>query len=878
VKKKILIFSLLFFWVGPAAAQELIFKKVAVFPFTILSKEPLTYLGERIQQSIRERLEKDGFGMVPAEGLNREISLLRQPLNEAAALEIGKKLGADVVLFGDLIKVGPTLAIESRLFDLTGKRVPATIKVEGVGLGALDQLSQKLAQEASFKILGQERIAKIEAKGNRRVDKDAILAAIQTREGDLTSPAKLRDDLKAVYNLGFFNDVKIDVSDTPQGRVLTFLVDEKPAIQDIIIQGNRKLKSDKIKEALDIKLYSVTSDAAIREKIDKVRGLYKEKGYYEVTVNYRLDPISKTDVNLVVDINEGGKIYVRKIGFEGNHSFKDKVLKDVMETKEKSLISFITGSGILKKDYLERDVEKVSGFYFNHGYIKAKVSEPKVDIRGNGIYITVPIEEGPQFKVGKIDFQGDLLESADILKGKLDIAKEKIYSRELVQKDMTTLSDLYADKGYANADISPLLKENDQDLTVDLTFDIRQGEKVSFERIEIVGNIKTRDKVVRRELRVYEQELFNATNIKRSTQNLRRLEFFEDVNFATSPGSSPDKINLKINVKERPTGSFGLGAGYSTQDKVVGMLEVSQSNLFGRGQQLKAQAMLGAISRRYRLSFTEPYLFDRPLSFGFDTYNWLREYDEYTRKSIGGDIRLSHPLRWEYQRVYFSYRYEYVKLDNLIWDPSPSLALAATLHTTSAVAVTWRRDSRDAVFTPSRGSDHSISIEQAGLGGQVAYTRFIAESGWYFPLKWGTVGVLHGRIGYMLHNSWGQLPVYEKFYLGGIDTIRGFKYADISPRDPNTWERLGGEKFVQINTEYRFPLFKKLGLTGLVFFDAGNVYPNNENYFNYLRTSIGAGVRWYSPMGPLRVEWGYNLKKKPWEKQSNWEFSVGGTF
>lgn len=863
---------------GSGAAQEIISKRIAVFPFAVLSKEPLEQIGERIQQQMQDYLAKEGFALVAPEDLQRELSVLKEPLTEPEALEIGRKLGVDVVVTGTLIKVGPTLALEAHINDLTGKLPPTTVKTEGEGLGTLPHLTDKLAQETSFKILGRERIARVEVKGNRRVENDAILAAVQTREGDLVSPAKLREDLKAVYKLGYFTDVKIDVSDTPEGQVVTFLVQEKPAIKEIYIEGNRKIKDKKIMEVLDIKKYSIASDAAIRENVEKVEELYREKGYYEASIKYRLEPITKEEVNLVLEIEEGPKLYIKEISFEGNRAFKDKQLRKVMETKEKSLLTFITGAGILKSETLERDVEKVAAFYYNNGYIKARVGEPKIDIRHRGIYVTIPVEEGPRYKVGQVNFQGDLLEPPEKLREMLKITEEEIYSREVVQEDLTTLGDFYADHGYATANISPLLRENEEALTVDITFDIHKGEKIYFERIEIAGNTRTRDKVIRRELRVYEQELFSATDIKRSIQNLRRLEFFEDVNFSTSPGTSPNKMNLKINVKERPTGTFGVGAGYSTQDRVVGMIEISQNNLFGRGQRLQLQGLLGAISHRFRLSFLEPYLFDRPLSFGIDGYNWEREYDEYIRKSKGGDLRLSHPMRWEFTRLYGSYRFENVNLRDLSPNASQVLREAATIHNTSALSLTFRRDSRDALFNPTRGSDNSISVELAGIGGDTAFTRYIVESGWYFPLWWSTVGVLHGRVGYLQRNPWGELPSYEKFYLGGIDTVRGFKYAEISPRDPVTNERIGGEKFVQFNTEYRFPLYKKLGLIGLVFFDAGQVYASNQDYFSSMRTSVGVGLRWFSPMGPLRVEWGYNLRPKPWESHSNWEFSVGGVY
>ncbi len=865
-------------WLALAQEQEIVFKKVAVLPFTVVSKEPLEVLGEKIRQEMQDRLKTEGFTLVPQEDLHRELSKIKEPLTDALAQEIGRKVGADVVILGQLIKVGEALALEARLLDLTGRVAAATLKVQGTGLKALPGLSRQLAQEASLKILGKERIVRIMVKGNRRIEKDAILGAMQTREGEIISPARLREDLKAVYKMGYFTDVKLDVSDTPEGRVLTLLVQEKPAVKEIIVKGNKKIKRDKLLEVTDLKPFTVVSEAGIRENINKIINLYRDKGYFEAKVTYRLEEVTKTEVNLVLQVDEGGKLAIKKIQFEGNKSVKGKELLKVMETKTKGILSLLTGSGKLSKDSLERDLEKVAAYYFNHGYIKAKVGEPKIDIKGKWIFITIPVEEGPQYKVGKIDFQGELLEDKAKLKGLIELPKEKVYSREVVQKDLTTLSDFYADFGYANADVTPLIKEHDQDLTVDVTFDFHKGQKVYFERIDIAGNVKTRDKVIRRELRVYEQELFSATKLKESIKNLRRLEYFEDVNFSTNPGSAPDRMNLKISVKERPTGTFGVGAGYSTQDRLVGMVEVSQNNLFGRGQQLKVQGILGAISHRFRLSFTEPYLFDRPLSSGFDAFIWERDYSEYTRKSRGGDIRLSHPLRWKYTRLYGMYRFENVHLTNLQPYASQVLVEAANIHNTSAGSMSVRRDSRDALFFPTTGSDNSINVEMAGLGGDTAFMRYILESGWYFPLRWKTVGVIHGRIGYLQKLPWGSLPAYEKFYLGGIDSIRGFKYADISPRDPRTGERIGGDKFTQINMEYRFPLIKKLGVMGTIFFDAGNVYGSNQAFFSSMRTAVGTGFRWFSPMGPLRVEWGYNLRPKSWEKHSAWEFTIGSTF
>ncbi|MCG2771327.1 MAG: outer membrane protein assembly factor BamA [Desulfobacterales bacterium] len=867
---------------GPALAQEqdLVFKKVAVFPFTVTSKEPLGHLGEKISQEIRERLKTDGFTPVSQEDLHKELSQLDEPLDEAQAQAIGRKLGADMIIWGTLLKVGDLLSLEGQVMDLGDKKRAISLKLQGTGLHSLSGLSRQMAQELSLKILGKERVVQIVVKGNRRIEKDAILGVMQTREGEILAPAHLREDLKAIYKMGYFTDVRLDASDTPEGRILTVLVKEKPAIREIMVEGNRKLKKDKIIEVMNLKPFSVASEGAIKEDINKVQQAYREKGYYEAQITYELMPAGEHEVNLMLRVNEGGKMAVKEIEFEGNKAFSAKELRKIMETKERGFfapVAWFTGAGKMNREVLERDLEKIAAFYYNHGYIKAKIGEPKVDIKGSWIYITIPVQEGPEYHVGKVDMTGDLLEDKDTLVKMLRTPKDEVYSREVLQEDLTILADFYADHGYANADIVPLIKEDNERMMVDVTFDIHQGKKVYFERIDIGGNVKTRDKVIRRELRVYEQDLFSATNLKESIKNLRRLEYFEDVNFATTPGSAPDRMNLKITVKERPTGTFGLGAGYSTQDRLVGMVEVSQNNLFGRGQQLKLSGVIGSISHRFRASFTEPYLFDRPLALGIDAFNWEREYTEYTRVSKGGVLRLSHPLKWKYTRLFWMYRFENVNLNNLQYGASQVLVQASKIHNTSATSFVIRRDSRDSLFAATKGSDNSLSFEFAGLGGDTSFVRYIAETGWYFPLKWSMVAVSHARAGGMNKLSWGAMPAYELFYLGGIDTIRGFKYAEISPRDPSTGDRIGGNRFLQFNQELRFPLYKKLGLTGTIFFDAGNVYgPNQVGPF--LRTSAGVGFRWFSPMGPLRVEWGYNLSKHPWERSSAWEFTMGGSF
>jgi outer membrane protein insertion porin family len=335
---------------------------------------------------------------------------------------------------------------------------------------------------------------------------------------------------------------------------------------------------------------------------------------------------------------------------------------------------------------------------------------------------------------------------------------------------------------------------------------------------------------------------------------------------------------LKIDVTEKPTGMFSFGGGYSSVEHLFAMASISQRNLFGRGQVLQLKAELGGVTTRYNLSFTEPWLFDIPLSAGFDLYNWKTEYDTYDRDSIGGGVRFSYPV-FDFVRAYISYAYDNADISNISESASDSIKDLEGINITSSVTAGLRYDSRDRVFNPTEGSKHSISVEYAGLGGNIAFTKYLAETGWYIPLFWDTVGFLHGKTGHVRENSGGKLPDYERFYLGGMNSLRGFDWQDIHVLDEDGRE-IGGNKFVQFNVEYLIPLLKDVGVVGVIFFDAGNVYNESEKLdLGNLRKSAGYGFRWYSPMGPMRIENGYILDPKEGEsKGGRWEFSMGSAF
>jgi outer membrane protein insertion porin family len=462
----------------------------------------------------------------------------------------------------------------------------------------------------------------------------------------------------------------------------------------------------------------------------------------------------------------------------------------------------------------------------------------------------------------------------------IKISKEEYFSRQILRDDIIVIGDLYSDEGYAYTDVVPQIDQDSEKLIVNVTYTISKGNLVYFEGIRITGNTKTRDKVIRRELDFYEQELFSGKKLKRAIRNLNRLDYFEDVKVNTTKGSEPDKMLLDIDVKEKPTGTFSFGGGYSSVENMFVVGSIAQRNLFGRGQLLRLKAEIGGRTTRYDLSFTEPWLFDIPLSAGVDLYNQYRDYDAYNLASIGGALRFGYPV-FDYTRAYLTYGYDISDMTNLSDTASSYFKQMAGQHTTSSITPLIRYDSRDKAFNPTEGSNNSVSVEYAGdvLGGDVGFTKYIGEAGRYFPLFWSTVGFLHSRAGYVEQHAGALLPPYDRFYLGGMNSIRGFSWDQLSPRDANG-DAYGGNKFVQLNVEYIFPLLKDVGLMGVVFYDTGNLYDDNQDIdLGSLRQTSGFGVRWYSPMGPIRLENGFILDPKPGESQTGrWEFTMGQAF
>ena len=744
-------------------------------------------------------------------------------------------------------------------------------------------------------------VSTVQIKGNRRIEAAAIKQVVRVKSGDPLDREKIDADVRAIYKLGHFRDVQAQVEKVDGGLALAYIVQEKPVVREVKIEGAKEISVDKVRDAVGIKPNSIYSEKELQKGIKKAKKLYSDEGYYLAEIETSTSKRSETDVNLVVRVKEGEKVLIKDITFEGNRAFTGRKLKKAMETSEKWMFSWLTGAGTYKEEVLKNDAALLTELYMNNGYVNVKIGEPKVELLPDktGLKVSIGITEGEQYRIGTLGFKGEMLESSDVLMKKLKEKSGELFSRSTLRTDIFTLTDFYADQGYAFANAAPLTKLNPEKHTMDITFEMEKGEKVHIDRINVAGNTKSRDKVVRRELRLDEGDLYSSTALKRSKQNLMNTGFFEEANLVTVKGSSPDKLDLNVEVKEKATGTFSLGAGYSSLDGVIGQGSVQQANFMGLGLKVSAAVSFGSKSKTYNLGVSEPYFMDTKWNVGGDIYRNERQYLDYTRRATGGDIKGGYPLS-DTLSAFWLYKYEQKE----IFDESR--ALIESIHsgtvlapeansTTSAILASISSNTTDYRIDPSSGWMNSLSVEFAGLGGTNRYLRYLTEHTFFYPVGWGTVASLRGTLGY-IQSLGKEIPIDEKFYLGGISSLRGYSARTVSPTKetfptlvPNgngvgtvTSSRvyLGGEMEGVANLEYTFPLLKDAGLKGVLFFDAGNSQDTFKNTFSNVLTSYGGGIRWFSPIGPLRLEYGIPLNPRPGIDKAGGklEFSIGSIF
>ena len=739
---------------------------------------------------------------------------------------------------------------------------------------------------------GQPLVNAIEVKGLKRIEEGAVKAKLSQKLGEPISQEKTNEDIKSIFKLGYFEDVKVEIEAFEGGVKLFYVVREKPAIIRIELQGNKELEDAKIREKISITPGAIADTVLIQDNATKIGKYYEEEGYWQTNIIPVIKKTSENEVTLTYQIEEGYKVKIKSIVIEGNKNISSGKIKKVMETKEWWLFSFVSSGGYLKRDQLDADMERVRNLYFNNGFLKVVVGEPEivVDKEKKGMTIKLRISEGDPYKVASLDVMGNKLYDTDTIKKKITLTPNSLFQKNILEKDMLAISDLYSRNGYALVSVVPNLTPDEQNKTVQIVLVIEEGDKYRIGRVEISGNLKTRDKVIRREIRLDEGETFDSSKLKRSYERINNLGFFETVDMVPKPKHEDKSVDLDVKVKEKPTGFLSIGGGYSSADGFIATADITQANLFGKGQYIKVKGELGGKTSYYELSFREPYFMDKPISLSTGIYRNHREYTEYDKQGYGFYFGLGKSYG-EYWKGDITYNFEKADITNVDDGASSVVTDQEGSSTTSSITPSITRDSRDNYIDPTRGSRNSLSVTIAGLGGSNGFLKAVVDSGWLFPVIWDTTFLVRGRLGYSTGLFGKKLPLYERFYVGGINTVRGLGYGEAGPRDMSSkvtagppksvskveGDPLGGTSELIFNFEYIFPLSAEMKLKGLVFFDAGNAYENFSE-FGSLRYTTGIGVRWISPFGPIRLEWGFNLAPKPDESSSKFEFAFGSFF
>ena len=754
-------------------------------------------------------------------------------------------------------------------------------------------------------------------EGQRKLEKDAILSHLKSKKGEEYSADDVREDVLALFHLGYFNDIVVSRKVDGKNVDLTYRVTEKPSMQEINFEGNSELKSEELLETTGLKPYQILNESKVHEAVEKIQKMYEDKGYFLAKIDARIDDVKKDEtVRVVFTIRESDKVKVKKIIFVGNHKITDEYLHGHMFTQEEGYFSFLSGSGGYKQEAFERDTMALRYAYYNQGYIKAVVDRPQVSVTPDktGIYLTIRIEENNQYNVGEVDFSGDLLFSKPELFQSIKIDKNVVFAYDVLQKDLSELQAKYGDLGYAYANIIPRWQFNEPEKKVNLVFEIDKGHKVYFGHIDVVGNSKTRDKVLRRELKIREGELYNETRRRQSVEAVQRLGFFDEVNFKSStPANSLDVMNLEIVMKERNTGQVQVSAGYGSSTGVTFGGSVQQTNFLGRGQNLGVSVNIAGDYQVYDLSFTDPYFRDSLWSLGsraFQSQNNARL--DYGEKRAGAELMLGHPIA-ENLRLYLKYGYTTIDLQPIYTSNSDGTTTLLTDYSLFPLRVasgdegtvtgTMEYDTRNDRMRPTKGIYGSLSASNSGIaGGNLKYNRGTANLKFFKNVFWDVVWRNSVTLGQVSSSGSGPVPFNDLFLLGGPYSLRGYRYGTVgrmrlsqtmltrllnppAPQVPPTVKDAtdqamrfyGGEQEFQYQGELQFPLIREADMFGVFFFDVGeaeNVLSDQNTYADW-----GIGVRWFSPIGPLRFEWGFPINRNPlYHEPSIFEFSIGTPF
>ena len=724
------------------------------------------------------------------------------------------------------------------------------------------------------------KVKKIKFEGNKKVESEAIFDRIRIRKGSMITNYDLRDDIKKIYEMNYFEWVE---AHREKGNTLVFKLKEKPIISNLSFEGNDEINDEDLTAVIKTKEFSILDVNLIKSDLKALLKHYEDKGFYLANIKYELTIMPNGNVNLVYKIHEFEKVKVKKIIFLGNKTIGDHQLKDIMETREESLMSSLSGSGNFKEFSFQTDLERIKYFYKSKGHLQVNLGAPDVTVSEDKrwVFITIKVNEGPQFKINEISFQGEALFTDDVIRSKISLKEGDLYSEEQLRLDIKKLTEIYQDEGYAFANVLRTLNIIPGENKINLEFSFEKGKLAHFGRINILGNYKTRDKVIRRELTIKEGGRFSGSELRRSRENVVRLGFFEpqSVIFNTvSRVGQDDVIDIDISIKERNTGQISLGAGYSTATGAFMQASIAQNNFLGRGQNLTLSLSLSSTNKTYNLGFTEPYLYDSKWTAGGDIYsqnNTASSSLSYKRQ--GFDLRLGYPI-FDYTRIFGTYKFEDTQI-NSVNDPTIDEDLENGVA--SIIRFSLVRDLRNNKFEPSSGYYTSVSSEYAGLAGDKKWFKVEADARYFHRVVGDLIFRSRLYASKISRIDGLDIPRTERLTLGGARNLRGYSYEAIGPKQLVEEDGVlvsynsGGLFAAFTSLELEHPLAREAGLKWVVFFDAGDAGLQEDFSANL---DYGFGFRWFSPIGVLRFEFGYPLNPEDPSSGSQFHFDIGQLF
>lgn len=884
-------------WTSAAHAAA---TRVLVLPFAVHAPAASAQLAADIPALVSQSLEKFELKTIPT-----SASRSGQPENADSAAAKARRAKAHYAVYGSLDQLGEGFSLNMQLVQASTK-ASRSFQMNGSSLLELQPVVNALSAETANEIAsrtaavsggtsrrpmgGANIVSDIQVKGLKFSDPDRVLMQVNSRKGEPLDAERVDEDVRTIWDMGYFNDVSAEVLPGVGGQILVFHVVEKPRIDDVRVEGSDAVSMGDITEAMSTHKGSVLNQKVLADDLQKVTDLYHKKGFYLAEVTYTVEGRSDgSAAALILHVKEGNKLYIKEVALEGLQEIDPDDVKDYMSLKERGMFSWFTGSGVLKDDLLERDTQTIKSYFMKNGYVDGQVAAPEVIYEDDGIRVIFRVREGQRYKVGRVAIEGDLIDTEERLMQVIAMDErqkaDEYFDTEVLQDDVKALTEFYGDYGYAFADIEMRPEPRPEEGVVDVAYVVKPGEKQYIRRVEVEGNGRTRDNVILREMRLADGQQFSGARMRRSAQRLEKTRYFSEVNPKVVPTGVPGEVDLKMGVKETETGIVSVGFGYSTYDKFGVSAAITENNLFGRGYILGLTGYTSDREQYLEAQFINPRVFDTYWGFSVTPYAMDEEWSYFYKRSVGTRLRVFHPIG-EYTSIGLGYRIEKYDLYHMSSHASRIIQAYRGKHWASAVSMSVTRDTTNKATFATRGTKVTLSAEYAGpwTGGDDRFFKPMLEAGFYYGLN--DTNILHARglIGGAYKTEHDKMiPVFERFWIGGIRSIRGYSYDDISPRDPVTGETIGSDRMGYANLEYIWVVKPELGLAFVPFYDIGFNADSEQtsDVFNKVYSSAGLELRWRSPMGDLRLAYGYPLSKNSsGEKRHSgrFEFSMGQAF